>query len=169
MQDPVLNSCKILTTHETPSKTAAPCADPHRKLHHLTSLAVQNLIIANIRPTFPRPQNLKKQMFSKPSTNLTNRARGCPRPHLGSFWMSFGTPFSINFLDRPNLLICNPYNAKTSFLHLQASLFGIKNQTTNHILFKPVSWTSMFCLEKWSMLGPLQNPVGAQFRPPVKD
>ena len=54
-----------------------------------------------------------------------------------SFWMTFGIPFSINFSDPLNVLICNSYNAKTSFLPLQASHFGIRNQSTNHVFSDP--------------------------------
>ena len=50
--------------------------------------------------------------------------------------MSFGITFSINFPDRLNLVICNTYNAKTSFLPFQASHFSIKNRSTNHVFLK---------------------------------
>ena len=52
--------------------------------------------------------------------------------------MTFGIPFSINFPDRLNLVICSRYNAKTSFLEFQASHFGIKNRSTNHLFSKPL-------------------------------
>ena len=51
--------------------------------------------------------------------------------------MTFGIPFSINFPDRLNLVICNWYNAKTSCVTFRASYFSIKNRSTNHVFSKP--------------------------------
>ena len=52
--------------------------------------------------------------------------------------MTFGIPFSINFLDRLNLLLCNKYNAKTSFL------FWHQKSIKKSCLFNPSFWTSFF-------------------------
>ena len=53
------------------------------------------------------------------------------------FQLTFGIICSINFPDRLNLVICNNYNAKTSFLRFQASYFSIKNRSKiyQHIMF----------------------------------
>ena len=47
VQDPVLNSCKILARRERPFKKPALCADPYQKLRDLTALAAQYLIFAD--------------------------------------------------------------------------------------------------------------------------
>ena len=44
-------------------------------------------------------------------------------------FMQIGPLGGINSRDHLNLLNCNTYNAKTSFLHLRASPFGIKNKS----------------------------------------
>ena len=84
----------------------------------------------------------------------------CSKLDFGSNWMTFGIPFSINCPDRLNLVICNKYNAKTSFLQFQASQKSINKSC----LFKAVSWTSFFSFlgdffQKWSILGPASKSV----------
>jgi hypothetical protein len=79
--------------------------------------------------------------------------------------MTLGITFSINFPDCLNLVICNWCNAKTSFLSFQAFHSNTKiNQTT--MFFTAVSWTSfshfLSFFQKWSIWGPLQNPMGAK-------
>ena len=50
--------------------------------------------------------------------------------------MTFGITFSINFPDRLNPIICNNYNAKTSFL-ISGLSFKYKNRSKNHVCSKP--------------------------------
>ena len=80
--------------------------------------------------------------------------------------MTFGITFSINFPDRLNLVICNTYNAKTSFLPFQASHFSIKNRSTNHVFSKPFlgpPFSHFFrFFQKWSILGPPSKSDGVQ-------
>ena len=44
----------------------------------------------------------------------------------GAFLMQFGFPFSINFPDRLNLLICNKYIAKTAFSQSRPPILASK-------------------------------------------
>ena len=52
--------------------------------------------------------------------------------------MTSGITFSIKFPGRLNLVICNTYNAKTSFLPFQAYHFSTKNRSKNHVFLKPL-------------------------------
>ena len=79
--------------------------------------------------------------------------------------MTIGLHFSINFPYRLNLVICNDYNAKTSFLPFQASHFSIKNRSTNHIFSKPFlgpPFSHFLIFIKWSILGPPSKSDGVK-------
>ena len=86
--------------------------------------------------------------------------------------MTFGIPFSINFPDRLNLLICNMYNAKTSFVQFQASHFTIKNRSKNHVFSKPFlgppfsHFFPMFS-KNGRFWDPLRNPMGSRMSPKI--
>jgi hypothetical protein len=80
--------------------------------------------------------------------------------------MTFGIHFSINFPDRLNLVICNKYNAKTSFLPFQASHFCIKNRSKNHVFSKqflkpPFSYFFQIVFKNGRFGNPLRNPMGS--------
>ena len=73
--------------------------------------------------------------------------------------MTFGITFSINFPDRLNLVICNKYNAKTSFLHFRPLKLASKIDRT--IMFFQSRFLDLlfliflkFIIRKWSILGP---------------
>ena len=81
--------------------------------------------------------------------------------------MTFGITFSINFPDRLNLVICNMYNAKTSFLQFQAFHFSIKNRSKNHVFLKPLlgppfSHWLFDLFQKLSIWGPPSKSDGIQ-------
>ena len=114
---------------------------------------------------------LKFHIHQKPSkiTQIEPQvAKGC---HFGSFWITLGIPFSINFPDRLNLLICNKSYAKMSFLPFQASHFGITNQS---IFLFPIRFLDLFFLICFQFvqtvvdLGtPLPNPTGSKMTPKI--
>jgi hypothetical protein len=90
-------SYKILTTRETPSKSHAPCADPHPKYPAGAQNPILGLIFAEFLAFFGRSKN-HKQINSEASQYLKNRARGRPRPQFGIILDDFWHPFPINFL-----------------------------------------------------------------------
>ena len=85
----------------------------------------------------PGPQNIKNKNCPNPSKSQ-KISLDAKCFNFDAFLMPFGSPFSINFPDRLNLLICNQYNAKTSSLPFLASHFGIKNKSTNYICSSPL-------------------------------
>ena len=68
----------------------------------------------------PTPKSIKNLHFSKTYLNLKMSTKWNPSDQ---FWMPVGAPFSIKFRDMLNLLKCNMYNAKASFLLLRAPPF----------------------------------------------
>ena len=75
----------------------------------------------------------------------------------------------LEFPDRLNLVICNMYNAKTSFLSFRASHFSIRNRSRNHVFFITVSWPSflfffVICFKNCPFWDPLRNPMGSKIR-----
>ena len=80
----------------------------------------------------PLPADSKTPSFRSGFADLPWVRRSRP-----AHTMTFGIHFSINFPDRLNLVICNMYNAKTSFLPFQASHLSIKNRSTNHVFSNP--------------------------------
>ena len=97
-------------------------------------------------PTLCRPKNL--HMFLKFSQKLDKCMLDAHGLVLDELLMRFGPPFFINFCDRLNLLNCNKYKEKTSFLSA-ASLRGrrrvelegstLKSPETQHGLARPPS------------------------------
>ena len=79
--------------------------------------------------------------------------------------MTFSIIFSINFPDRLNLVICNTYNAETSFLTFQASLFSM-NINKQIMFLKAAHWTSFFSFvldfPKLSILQTLSKSNGSK-------
>ena len=52
--------------------------------------------------------------------------------------MPFGPPFSINFRDRLNPLVCNRYNAKASFYYFRPPILASKFNQTVMFLSPPL-------------------------------
>ena len=106
--------------------------------------------------------------------NLTIEPEVAKGFYFVSFWMTFGIPFSINFPDRLNLLICNKHNVETSFFPYHASHFGIKNQLEKSCFSYPFlglhfSHCSLKRIkQKRSVLEPLQNPMGSKTAPKIR-
>ena len=73
------------------------------------------------------PKSIKKTSLPKSIKISKDQSLNAKGFNLYAFLMPLGPQFSINFLDRLNLLICNNYIAKASFFHFQASHFGIPN------------------------------------------
>ena len=75
-----------------------------------------------------------------------------------------------------NLLNCNKYRAKCSFLPLKASRFGIKSPSKNHVFsshppgphFSPfyvdLGWKSDFGIPFWTQLAPKWHPKSVKWR-----
>ena len=85
---------------------------------------------------------------------------------LNIFGMLFGAPFSINFNDLLKLFNCNQYNATNLFFASQCTSFSHQFCIMIAYLFWHCSWSPIFISYvdfrwKWSIGGPLQNPVGA--------
>ena len=79
---------------------------------------------------------IKNRTSIKPSQTLKNATPGWPKLDIGAIWVAFWHHFPINFPDHLNLVICNGYNAKTSFLSFQAFHFSVNNRSTNHVFSK---------------------------------
>ena len=137
VQDSGLNSCTILTTREKPSKSHTPGADPPPKHRRLANNPPQIAFLQIFSSTFCRSRTVQKTTFSKASQNHKNEPEVAKGFNLALFWMTWHR-FPINFPDRLNLLICNTYNANTSFLQFQASHFGIPNKLTSHVFSNPL-------------------------------
>ena len=107
---------------------------------------------------FPAPtihQNLKIQTLDTKSFDFD------------VFWMPFGHPFSIDFPERLNLIICNTHNAKTSFLQFRA--FHLASKINQQIMFFQTPFLDFIFLlffSKTCRFGdPLQNPMGSKMAP----
>ena len=124
----------------------------------------------------PTEKTRKKHLLPERPKILKIRRPGDLWSHFGRFLDPFWRPCFVHFPDRLNLVICNKYNAKTSFFSFQASHFSIKNRSTNHVFFKPLlgpPFSHFFFdfFQKWSILGPpLKIQWGQQSAPgPLKD
>ena len=119
----------------------------------------------------PASKNIKKTSLPQSIKISKTHALDAKGFNFDDLWMPFGSPFSINFPDRQNLLICNMYNTKTSFLQVRASYFGIKKSIKESCFFcQPPFLDLIFHILFWFVpkvvdLGPLQNPVGAKTGP----
>ena len=77
--------------------------------------------------------------------------------------MTVGLHFSINFPDRLNLVICNTYNAKTSFYNFRPLILASKiNQKIMFFQSRFLDLFFSFKKEKWSMLGPPSKSNGVK-------
>ena len=83
------------------------------------------------------PKSSTSYIISKTIQNLKRLIRWPQIVQFWSIWDAFWDPFSFKFRDLLNLLDCNKYNAKPCFLQFRASHFGIKNQSTNHVVSNP--------------------------------
>ena len=73
-------------------------------------------IFLDLGPTFSGSKKLRKNNSSPNATKSQKSDPWVPKARfLELFWMTFGITFSISFPDRLNLVICNNFNAKTSF------------------------------------------------------
>jgi hypothetical protein len=88
---------------------------------------------------FQSQKTSKKHLLPERSEILKIRRPGYFWSHFGRFLDQFWRPFFVDFPDRLNLVICNTYNAKTSFLQ-----FKHQKSIKKSCFFIAVSWTSFF-------------------------
>ena len=97
----------------------SPKSDPFSSVdpRSSTSARQKSNLFDCLGPFLPAQKNIKKLCLPKFTKISKNHTLVTQCFNFGVFLVPFGSPCSINFPARLNLLICKTYNAKASFLH----------------------------------------------------
>ena len=126
-------------------------------------------------PEFIQDSNTARKSFNghrptrRPSPKLRVKS---PQAAQNCIFANFRPTFCRSQNLQKIMIFKSLHLAKTSLLQLQASHFGIKHQSTNHVVSSPFLGPHFFFVffdlfSKWSLWNPLQNPVGANMAPQI--